>query len=243
MKINTDKTKVLVFNTDPETKNLTFNIQNSIKPIIEPSAYIEILGILVDCDLNWKKQINRIKRNSMGKIRNIHRFNNMLPLQHRKNLYNAIISPQFDYGDVLIGGANQKELNGLQRIQNFAAKSILGKKKRYSNRKTLKELQFLNLEQRRKIHRTVFIHKALLNKSSINLHRIFSKYNPNFNTRNSTKRNLTIPSHNSSKFKRSPLYKMINDWNDTPNNLPKDNIRLHKIGFQKHLIATVLSEY
>ena len=242
MKINTDKTKVLVFNTDPETKKLTFNIQNSIKPIIEPSAYIEILGILVDCDLNWKKQINRIKRNAMGKIRNIHRFNSMLPLQHRKNLYNAIISPQFDYGDVLIGGANQKELNSLQRIQNFAAKSILGKKKRYSNKKTLKELQFLNLEQRRKIHRTVFIHKALLNKSSTNLHEIFSKYNPNFNTRNSTKKNLTIPSHNSSKFKRSPLYKMINDWNDTPNNLPKEDIRLHKIGYQKHLIATVLSE-
>ena len=118
MKINTDKTQVLVFNTDPETKNLTFNIQNTIKPVIEPSAYIEILGILVDCDLNWKKQINRIKRNATGKIRNMHRFNNMLPLQHRKNLYNAIISPQFDYGDVLISGANQKELNGLQRIQN-----------------------------------------------------------------------------------------------------------------------------
>ena len=64
----------------------------------------------------------------MGKIRNLHRINFMLPCQHRISLYNAIISPQFDYGDVLWGGANQKELNSLQRIRNFVIKSILAKK-------------------------------------------------------------------------------------------------------------------
>ena len=172
----------------------------------------------------------------MGKIRNLHRINFMLPRQHRINLYNAIISPQFDYGDILWGGANQKELNSLQRIQNFSIKSILGKKRRYSNRKAMKELKFLNLEQRRKIHRTVFLHKALLNKSSHNLHHQISNYTPKFNTRNKSNTNLTIPTHNTAKFERSPLYKMIIDWNSTPNHLPKDNIKLHKVHFQKYLI-------
>ena len=131
MKINTKKTKVLVFNTDPSTKTLQFSIQNENTIInIEPAEHVEILGIFIDRDLSWKKQIKRIKRNAMGKIRNLHRINFMLPRQHRINLYNAIISPQFDYGDVLWGGANQKELNSLQRIQNFAIKSILGKKKK-----------------------------------------------------------------------------------------------------------------
>ena len=166
----------------------------------------------------------------------------MLPRQHRINLYNAIVSPQFDYGDVLWGGANQKELKSLQRIQNFAMKSILGKRKRYSNKKSRKELQFLDLEHRRKIHRTVFIHKALSNKSSKNLNMLFTKYTPRFNTRNSSKNNLTIPSHNTSKFKRGPLYKMIEDWNSTPDNLPKENVKLHKVHYQKYLLAQTLSE-
>ena len=76
-----------------------------------------------------EKRNEKNKKNAMGKIRNLHRIKYMLPRQHRINLYNAIVSPQFDYGDVLWGGANQKELNSLQRIQNFAIKSILGKKK------------------------------------------------------------------------------------------------------------------
>ena len=160
----------------------------------------------------------------------------MLPLQQKINLYNAIVSPQFDYGDVLWGGCNQKEVNSLQRIQNFAIKSILGNKRKYSVKKCMKKLKFLNLEQRRKIHLTVFTHKAILNKSSTNLHEKISNYLPKFNTRNSTNKNLTIPAHNTSKFKRSPLYKMIEAWNDTPNHLPKDNIKLHKTHYQKFLI-------
>ena len=160
----------------------------------------------------------------------------MLPLQQRINLYNAIVSPQFDYGDVLWGGCNQKEISSLQRIQNFAMKSILGKKRKYSVKKCMKKLKFLNLHQRRKIHLTVFTHKAILNKSSKNLHETINRYLPKFNTRNSTNKNLTIPAHNSSKFKRSPLYKMIEAWNDTPNHLPKDNIKLHKSHYQKFLI-------
>ena len=78
----------------------------------------------------------------MGKIRNIHRVNHFLSRKHQINLYNAIISPQFDYGDILWGGCNQSEIKSLQRIQNFAIKSILGKKKKYSTRKCFKELKY-----------------------------------------------------------------------------------------------------
>ena len=225
------------------SKTLQFSIQNEGKLIkIEPVEHVEVLGIFIDQDLSWKKQIKRIKRNAMGKIRNLHRINFMLPRQQRINLYNALVSPQFDYGDILWGGANQKELNSLQRIQNFAMKSILGKKRKYSNRKAMKELKFLNLEQRRKIHRTVFLHKALLNISSQNLHNQISNYLPKFNTRNKSKNNLTIPTHNTAKFERSPLYKMILDWNSTPDTLPKENVKLHKIHFQKYLINQLLTE-
>ena len=106
----------------------------------------------------------------------------------------------------------------------------------------MKELKFLNLEQRRKIHRTVFLHKALLNISSQNLHYQISNYLPKFNTRNKSKNNLTIPTHNTAKFERSPLYKMILDWNSTPDTLPKDNVKLDKIHFQKYLINQLLTE-
>ena len=131
---------------------------------------------------------------------------------------------------------SQKLSNSLQRIQNFAVKSILGKKRRYSNKKCYNKLKFLKLEQRRAIHLTVFAHKALLNKSSKNLHLQLSSLKSKFNTRNSSKHKLTFPAHSTAKFTKSPLHKMITAWNDAPHHLPKDNIRLHKVHYQKFLI-------
>ena len=237
MKINADKTKFLIFNTSPETKTVEIEVTDENGTYtLKPKDHIEILGIFIDNELNWKKQIKRIKRNAMGKIRNLHRVNHFLSQKHRINLYNAIISPQFDYGDILYGGCNQKESQSLQRIQNFAMRSILGKKRKFSAKKCRTELKFLTLEQRRNIHYTVFIHKALMGQSSKNLEEQIKNYIPTIRTRNASKNKLIIPSHNTSKFRKSPLFKMISAWNETPSNLPKDNVKLHKQHYQKYLI-------
>merc|ERR1711867_301629 len=64
MKINTDKTKILMFNTSPETKDIKIEIKFENKIIeLKSELFVEILGIFIDPNLNWKKQVRRIKRN------------------------------------------------------------------------------------------------------------------------------------------------------------------------------------
>ena len=53
------------------------------------------------------------------------------------------------------------------------------------------------------------------------------------NTRNSTTGKLTMPSHNTAKFERSCLHRSIKSWNGVPQDIPKDNIRIHKNQLQK----------
>ena len=237
MKLNSDKTEILVFNTHNDLENISFDVRHDNQMIsLLPKKHIEILGILIDRDLNWTKQVNRVKRNSMNATRNVHRINHLLTREHRINMYNGIIKPNFDFGDVLWGGCLEKDSQSLQRIQNFAVKSITGNRKYDSASQSFKELKFLNLQQRRKVHETVFLHKALLNKSSKNLHEEYSTYLPPFHTRRAEHRKLLVPSHNSAKFERSPLYRTINTWNETPNFLPKDNLKNHKVKFQNYLI-------
>ena len=239
LKINTDKTKILMFDTnkDPETLQIQVN-DGQLTHTLKPKPHLKVLGIYIDKDLNWKKQINIVKKNSMNVVRNVHRLNRFLSLKHRINIYNGIISPLFDYGDILWGGCNKNDAKRLQTVQNFAVKSITGNKKYDSASDSFNQLQFLKLEDRRKIHESVFIHKILLNVSTPNLHQELSKYFPQVTTRNKTKKRLIAPAHKTSKFEKSPLHRMITTWNQTPYNLPKDNIRTHKIHYQKHLIAT-----
>ena len=240
LRINTDKTKVLIFKNNRNPEKLQIQVRDSNNTYtLTPRPFLKILGIFIDKDLNWKKQINITKRNSMNVVRNVHRINHLLKLKHKINLYNGIISPLFDYGDVLWGGCLQKDAKRLQSVQNFAIKSIVGKRKYDSASDAFNTLKILKLEQRRKIHESVFIHKALNQKSTKNLHEIFTAYKQKLSTRNATQNKLIIPQHKTSHFKKSPIYRMIKTWNSIPSSLPKNNIKLHKKHYQKHLIEAI----
>ena len=80
MRINTDKTEILVFKQTKIEINMTIPILYNNKKIkLQPKPYVEILGVLIDADLSWNKQINRVKKISMDKTRNLHQINKLLP--------------------------------------------------------------------------------------------------------------------------------------------------------------------
>ena len=147
-----------------------------------------------------KNKSTKLEKKSMNATRNVHRVNKMLPKKSRLNMYHCIISPNFDYGDVLFGGCSIKNSKRLQRVQNFAIKSITGNRKHDSATKSFQELKLLNLQQRRKVHESVFIHKAISKNSSRNLQEEYSNYQPKAQTRRYTSGKLIIPTHNTSKF-------------------------------------------
>ena len=237
MKNNISKTEILVINNSLKNEYLKINVTDEGKRIsIESKAFIKVLGILIDNKLSWKKQVNDVKRKAMNCTRNIHRINNLLPTQSRINLYHAIISPQFSYGDIVWGGCGKRESLSLQRVQNFAAKSIIGSRKYDSATEALEKLKFLNLEQRRNVHETVFLHKALLNKNTENINQEYREFIPTTNTRYAASGKLIPPVHRTAKFERSPLYRTICAWNNSPS-LPIGNIKQHKNLLQKHLIS------
>ena len=127
MKNNIGKTEILVINRSRKNEFLKVKVVDEGKQItIESKPFIKVLGVTIDNNLNWKKQVNEVKRKAMNSTRNIHRINHLLPTHQRINLYHAVISPQFSYADIVWGGCGKKEALSLQRIQNFAAKSITG---------------------------------------------------------------------------------------------------------------------
>ena len=242
MKNNIGKTEVLLITSNKKNEFLKIKVKDGSKVIIIKSKpHIKILGIIIDSKLNWRKQVNEVRRKSFNITRNIHHINHLLPLQNKLNLYHALISPQFSYGDVVWGGCGQKESLSLQRVQNFAAKSITGNRKYDSATASLKQLKLLNLKQRRNIHETVLVHKALQNKCPENINTQYQQHLSKVNTRQSTHRILQVPTHKTTKFEKSPLYRSIKSWNSVPNHINTEKIKLHKTQLQRHLIQQAYS--
>jgi hypothetical protein len=236
MKNNIGKTEVLVIQTNPKINSqIKIKVIDEEKPItIESKSTIKILGVILDSNLNWSNQVNAVKKKAFNVTRNIHRINHLLPVKYRKNLYNAIISPQFSYADIIWGGCRQKESKSLQSVQNFAAKSITGHRKYDSATNSLQQLNLLNLIQRRKVHENTFAHKALLQESPENIINQYNEHLSTANTRQAAQKKLNIPQHKTAKFQRSPIYRTITSWNTYPN-FSFGKVKQHKFLLQKHL--------
>ena len=129
---------------------------------IHPKPYVEILGVKIDDKLNWSKHIAAVKKKAFNTIRNIHRINPMLPIKYRIFLYVTLVTPILDYADVIWSHCGENQMKNLQRAQNFAVKSIVGKRKRDSTTDAFSKLRFLNLSQRQTIHEATFALKSLL---------------------------------------------------------------------------------
>ena len=53
LSLNVDKTNFVIFHP-PQRKILPFNLKISGMPV-EQTTYVKYLGLIIDCDLNWKK--------------------------------------------------------------------------------------------------------------------------------------------------------------------------------------------
>ena len=238
MKNNIGKTEILIINTrNANLKDIKIRVKNEGEQItLKPQSCIKVLGILIDDQLNWTKQTNNVKRKALNATRNLHRINHLLPVKVKINLYNALISPLFDYADVIWGGCGKVNSNKLQVVQNFAAKSITGNKKYDSATNSLQKIKFLKLQQRRTIHESVFAHKSLLHINPPNINAEYDNQLPTTNTRSAKEGKLNLPKHRTSKYQNSPFYRCIKSWNSCPASIPAENPKVHKTHFQKYLI-------
>ena len=179
---------------------------------------IKILGVNLSNNLAWDAHLNRITNNLKFNFRSFRRSCRVLKTDSRKLLYNAVIASRLNYCDMVWDCCKINNRNKLQTIQNRCARVILGSQPGTTAAPLLKELRWLNLETKRKLHKCVFVHKLLKGEGPQEL--INQIYNYTIvsqkTTRGSTNNNLRTVSHNTDYITKSFFYDTIKVWNKIP---------------------------
>ena len=104
---------------------------------------------------------------------------------------------------------------------NYAAKALLGRNKLSSATAALKELRWLPLDQRRKLHTGVFVHKAINGHSSQHGITTVHALRPQHyhNTRQVKNKTLHNKMHRTALFEKSISYRAAKVWNQIPPNM------------------------
>ena len=214
--INPSKTEFMVLGRNNSLEIIVNENGEDIAILSKKS--MKVLGVTIDQKLSWEQHINQIKFRTSNAIRNIHRTANILPLQSRKLLNEALVTPHYNYCDTIYDGCSEKAKKSLQVNHNYAAKALLGWKRRSSATAALKQLKWLPLAERRKLHMGVFVHKALHGKTSKHGVDIVKAVLPQHGhcTRQVANKILYNKTHTSKQYERSVSYRAAKIWNQIP---------------------------
>jgi len=128
LKLNDDKTEVLLFPFLSSLKPSTISLPGSVtlgSRNIPFSDSARNFGVILDSNLSMKKHIIKICQTAYFKlkcVRSVHRF---LIEDAAMTLVTSYILPRLDYSNCFLMGTPNSVTQPLQKIQNFAARLIL----------------------------------------------------------------------------------------------------------------------
>ena len=242
--INPSKTEFMVLGKDNLLEVTVKEGENDIN--IKSKKHLKVLGITIDQKLSWERHVSQIKSRTSNAIRNIRRTADVLPLKSRVLLNEALVTPHYNYCDIIYDGCSKKAKANLQRNQNYAAKALLGRNKTSSATTALKDLKWLPLETRRKLHTGVFIHKAINGNSSQHGTQAVQALRPrhNHNTRQVENRTLYNRAHSTKLYEKSLTYRAAKVWNSIPTSIKNlDTAAKMKNAWQGSLINSFLTTH
>ena len=236
---NASKTEIITISQRKIDAVFEVNITENGKPVkLTPKTSIKVLGVHIDKDLNWNKQVNEVNKKARYATRNLQRTFHLLPFKSRLILYNSLVASHFNYADTVWGGLSVRNKNKLQRTQNTVIKSMLGMKMRDSSDEALTKANLLSLDDKRKIHDAVYVHKAIAGNLPDEVTEQYKNHQSLMNHRSADKLILNIPQHKYEKYKCSPLYRTIAAWNSSPVEIRKSETDTYKKNLQANLLKT-----
>ena len=129
LKVNADKTQLMLMGSPQNIRNApSFAVKfrdHSLLPVSEAKN----LGIIFDPSLSWDAHISAVIRRCFGILIGLSHLRNYLPPSVVSAVVNALALSQIRYCISVYGNGTLKNLARIQKVINYAAKIIFGRKK------------------------------------------------------------------------------------------------------------------
>ena len=178
MKLNTEKTKCMIFNF---TKSKKFSTRLTLKnKQVEIVREMKLLGTIICDDLKWKKNTSYLVKKAYSRMELLRRIKHFTKSTTDKlQIYKTFIRNNLEQSCAVWGSSITKQNEkDIERVQKVAVNLILNDKRPYKE-----ALELLNIPT---ILSARFAEKCLENKKTKNMFPIIKKLH-NMNTRNQRK--------------------------------------------------------
>lgn len=219
--LNESKTQMLLLGRN---KNLILE-NNNFKIVLnnltlKPNDNCKNLGIFLDADLRFSQHVSHLIQKSFIKLKTLYFHKDFLSRDIKLRLCDSLILSHLGYCDTVFWPALlQKDRDSLQKIQNSCLRFCFNLRKFDHISNKFKESNWLNLDERFKVHLACLIFKINITQLPQYLQSKLIK-GSDIHTRPTRHCELfNVPKHNTAVFQRSFSFNAAKTYNSIPNEL------------------------
>ena len=219
--LNTDKTNVMLLGSSSKLRNVhddSFSVMvNGCK--LERVNKAKCLGVVIDDELLWHKQVSGVTQKVFCKIALLRRLSTFLDANILNILYKSLIQPQFDYCSAVWFGRYNEDVHKLSVLQKRCARIILSVNYLTSSDIMFPMLGWKSLQDRCNYFKALLMYKSLNGLAPSYLSAKFNYVSDRHgvNTRQAAAGLLALPpcsnGNDTEYFKSSFSYSGVQVWN------------------------------
>ena len=160
LKVNAGKTKLMLLGSAQNLRQVPSFAVKFRDQDLTPVSEAKNLGLIFDRTLSWDNHVAAVTRRCIGTLSGLSHLRGHLPIAVVSTLVGALVLSQIRYCISVYGNGTKKNLSRIQKIINYAAKVIFGRKKFDHVSDLLENLGWLSAGDLAQYHTLCLVHKA-----------------------------------------------------------------------------------
>ena len=159
LKVNTGKTELIVFGSRQNCRGLDPISIRFREDMIREGPTVRNLGVLFDKHLTWDPHVSALVKKCNGILIGLSHVRHQIPRDLLPTLVSALVLSHVRYCLAVYGNGSDKNIQRLQKIQNFALRVVSGRRKFDHISDVREELGWPTARQLYELHSLNFLHK------------------------------------------------------------------------------------
>ena len=173
--INPEKSTFIILGHKSKMRDINFSLHIN-GAVLPQCSSTKLLGIIIDEQLCWDCHIQHLLKKLSPKLGLLRRLSYIFPREVLTLLYLSIIQPHLDYCISIWGTCSRGNILTPQKIQNRAARIVTcNYDYSISSRSIIKDLGWMNIDQRHFYFTSILMHKSLNSLTSDTISNRFTK--------------------------------------------------------------------
>ena len=159
--MNDDKTEFIIFGTPSQLRKVTSASIRVSKHTIQAETSVRNIVAIFDRNMKMDVHLNKTTQIAWYHLYIISMIRQYLSKEQTQSVIHVYVTSHLDQNNSLLSGVTDMHLQKLQKVQNAAAKVILGGKKRDHVTGLLKNLHWLPIRKRKLFKILLLVFKSV----------------------------------------------------------------------------------